>query len=98
MLLTVGELARRCGMTVRTLHHYDAIGLLQPASRSGAGYRPYARADVERLHRIRALRQLGLSLTDIGIALSGPQQPLADVVDRQIAQIDRELSGGCEPA
>ena len=92
MLLTVGELARRCGMTVRTLHHYDAIGLLQPASRSGAGYRLYARADIERLHRIQALRQLGLSLTDIGTALSGPQQPLADVVDRQIAQIDRELT------
>jgi len=92
MLLTVGELARRCGMTVRTLHHYDAIGLLQPASRSGAGYRLYARADIERLHRIQALRQLGLSLTDIGIALSGPQQPLAEVVDRQIAQIDRDLT------
>lgn len=92
MLLTVGELARRCGMTVRTLHHYDAIGLLRPASRSGAGYRLYARADIERLHRIQALRQLGLSLTDIGTALSGPQQPLADVVDRQIAQIDRELA------
>jgi len=92
MLLTVGKLARRCGMTVRTLHHYDAIGLLQPASRSGAGYRLYARADIERLHRIQALRQLGLSLTDIGTALSGPQQPLAEVVDRQIAQIDRELS------
>ena len=92
MLLTVGELARRCGMTVRTLHHYDAIGLLRPASRSGAGYRLYARADIERLHRIQALRQLGLSLTDIGTALSGPQQPLADVVDRQIAQIDRELT------
>ena len=92
MLLTVGELAKRCGMTVRTLHHYDAIGLLQPASRSAAGYRLYARADIERLHRIQALRHLGLSLTDIGTALSGPQQPLAEVVDRQIAQIDRELT------
>lgn len=92
MLLTVGELARRCGMTVRTLHHYDAIGLLRPTSRSGAGYRLYARADIERLHRIQALRQLGLSLTGIGTALSGPQQPLAEVVDRQIAQIDRELA------
>lgn len=90
MLLTVGELARRCGLTVRTLHHYDAIGLLVPALRSGAGYRLYARADIERLHRIQALRQLGLSLTDIGTALSGPQRPLAEVVDRQIAQIDRE--------
>ena len=91
MLLTVGELARRCGLTVRTLHHYDAIGLLVPASRSAAGYRLYARADIERLHRIQALRQLGLSLADIGTTLSGPQRPLAEVVDRQIAQIDREL-------
>lgn len=94
MLLTVGELAKRCGLTVRTLHHYDAIGLLVPSSRSGAGYRLYARDDIERLHRIQALRQLGLSLADIGHALSGPQRPLADVVDRQIAQLDRELAEG----
>ncbi len=92
MLLTVGELARRCGLTVRTLHHYDAIGLLSPCSRSGAGYRRYGQADIERLHRIQALRQLGLPLADIGHALSGPQQPLADVVDRQIAQLDRDLA------
>jgi len=92
MLLTVGELARRSGITVRTLHHYDAIGLLRPATRSAAGYRLYARADIERLHRIQALRQLGLSLTDIGTALSGPEQPLAELVDRQIAQLDRELA------
>jgi DNA-binding transcriptional MerR regulator len=94
MMLTVGELARRCGLTVRSLHHYDAIGLLVPASRSDAGYRLYARADIERLHRIQALRQLGLSLTAIGTALSGSQQPLAEVVDRQIAQIDHELHEG----
>jgi DNA-binding transcriptional MerR regulator len=91
MLLTVGELARRCGLTVRTLHHYDAIGLLAPALRSDAGYRLYDRAGIERLHRIQALRQLGLSLADIGTALSGPQRPLAEVIDRQIAQLDREL-------
>jgi DNA-binding transcriptional MerR regulator len=92
MPLTVGELARRCGLTVRTLHHYDAIGLLTPSLRSDAGYRLYDRANVERLHRIQALRQLGLSLADIGTALSGPEQPLADVIDRQIAQLDRELA------
>ncbi|MGA0587565.1 MerR family transcriptional regulator [Dyella sp. KRB-257] len=92
MLLTVGELAKRCGLTVRTLHHYDAIGLLRPSSRSGAGYRLYGQADIERLHRIQALRQLGLPLADIGHALSGPQPPLAGVVDRQIAQLDRDLA------
>ena len=92
MLLTVGELATRCGLTVRTLHHYDAIGLLAPSLRSDAGYRLYDRACIERLHRIQALRQLGLSLTDIDTALSGPQRPLAEVVERQIAQIDQELA------
>jgi len=76
MLLTVGELARRCGLTVRTLHHYDAIGLLKPSVRSAAGYRLYDRANIECLHRIQALHQLGLSLTAIGDALSGPQAPL----------------------
>jgi DNA-binding transcriptional MerR regulator len=92
MLLTVGELASRCGLTVRTLHHYDAIGLLSPSSRSGAGYRLYGQADIERLHRIQALRQLGLPLADIGQALSGAHQPLAELVDRQIAQLDRDLA------
>lgn len=92
MLLTVGELARRCGLTVRTLHHYDAIGLLKPSVRSAAGYRLYDRASIERLHRIQALHQLGLSLTDIGTALSGPQLPLAELIDRQLAQIERELA------
>jgi DNA-binding transcriptional MerR regulator len=92
MQLTVGELARRCGLTVRTLHHYDAIGLLVPSLRSAAGYRLYDRANIERLHRIQALRQLGLSLADIGDALSGDEQPLAEVIDRQIAQLDHELA------
>jgi len=72
MPLTVGELARRCGLTVRTLHHYDAIGLLKPSLRSDAGYRLYDRDSVERLHRIQAPRQLGLPLADIGTVLSGP--------------------------
>jgi len=92
MLLTVGELARRCGLTVRTLHHYDAIGLLKPSVRSAAGYRLYDRANIERLHRIQALHQLGLSLTAIGDALSGPQAPLPEVIDRQLAHLDRELA------
>ncbi|HET6587851.1 MAG TPA: MerR family transcriptional regulator [Oleiagrimonas sp.] len=92
MQLTVGKLARRTGLTVRTLHHYDTIGLLVPSMRSGAGYRLYGKADIERLHRIIALRQMGLSLTDIGTALSGPQAPLAELVDHQIKQLDRELT------
>lgn len=88
---TVGQLARRCGLTVRTLHHYHAIGLLEPALRSDAGYRLYDRSSVERLHRIQALRKLGLSLADIGTALSCPEPPLEGLIARQIKQIDARI-------
>lgn len=53
MMLKVGELARRSGLTVRTLHHYDSIGLLKPSGRSDAGYRLYNRDDVARCTRCR---------------------------------------------
>jgi len=92
MLLSVGELAKRSGLTIRTLHHYDSIGLLVPSSRSDAGYRLYDRTNIERLHRIQALRRLGLSLADIGNTLSGPQVPLTEVIDRQLTHIERELT------
>jgi DNA-binding transcriptional MerR regulator len=92
MLLSVGEVARRSGITVRTLHHYDAIGLLKPSVRSAAGYRCYDQTNLERLHRIQALRRSGMSLADIGNLLSGVEVPLAEVIDRQIAQIDQEMA------
>lgn len=49
MALTVSQLARLAGVSVRTLHHYDEVGLLRPSARSEAGYRLYAHADLERL-------------------------------------------------
>jgi DNA-binding transcriptional MerR regulator len=90
-MLKVGELAAAAGLTVRTLHHYDSIRLLQPSARSDAGYRLYDRDDVARLHRIQALRGFGMSLADIGLYLDSPAgSPLA-VVDRQLAALDRQL-------
>ena len=62
---TVGALARRLGISVRTLHHYDAIGLVVPSGRTDAGYRVYAPADVQRLANVLAYRACGLSLADI---------------------------------
>ncbi|MDP9165690.1 MAG: MerR family transcriptional regulator, partial [Actinomycetota bacterium] len=50
--LTVGEVAKRFGITVRTLHHYDDIGLLTPSRRSDAGYRVYTPADLTRLSQV----------------------------------------------
>ena len=65
MLLRVGELAKRTGVTVRALHHYDSIGLLQPSARSEGGYRLYDRDDVARLHGIQTLRRLGVPLAEM---------------------------------
>ncbi len=62
---TVGAVARMAGVTVRTLHHYDEIGLLSPGGRSHAGYRRYDDADLERLQRILFFRELGFALDDI---------------------------------
>lgn len=75
----VGELAEAAGMTVRTLHHYEQIGLLVPATRTSGDHRLYGEADVERLYRIRALRGLGMSLEDIRAALDN-RSVLADVL------------------
>ncbi len=69
---TVSELAARAHVTVRTLHHYDTIGLLVPSARSAAGYRLYAEADLERLFRILLYRELGFSLEAIGQLLDAP--------------------------
>ncbi|MEM9593972.1 MAG: MerR family transcriptional regulator [Acidobacteriota bacterium] len=79
-LFKVGELAERIGVTVRTLHHYDEIGLLRPARRSSSGHRQYDSGDLERLQRITSLRQLGFSLDQIGEALDGERFPIAEVV------------------
>ncbi|TFH88587.1 MerR family transcriptional regulator [Billgrantia azerbaijanica] len=92
MLLRVGELAKRTGLTVRTLHHYDDIGLLEPSLRSEAGYRLYRRQDVARLHRIQALRALGMSLADIGSLLDQPSPPLSTVIERQIRLLERQIA------
>ena len=91
MLLKVGELAKKSGLTVRTLHHYDAIGLLTPSARADNGYRLYNRNDIDRLHRIQALRGFGLTLADIGAYLAQPDTPLADIVARQIAMLDAQI-------
>jgi DNA-binding transcriptional MerR regulator len=91
MLLKVGELARRTGLTVRALHHYDDIGLLHPSSRSDSGYRLYNAADIERLHTIQALRHLGLSLDDIQKALTEHGKSLPDVISRQLESLDQDI-------
>jgi DNA-binding transcriptional MerR regulator len=66
---TIGEVAAMAHVSVRTLHHYDGVGLLSPRFRSDAGYRRYTEADVERLHQILFYRELGFSLDRIADVL-----------------------------
>jgi DNA-binding transcriptional MerR regulator len=96
MLLRVGELAKRTGLTVRALHHYDQIGLLKPSGRSESGYRLYSGADVARLHGIQALRHLGLALGDIAAMLDAGGTPPALIIEQQIRALDREIAQASE--
>ena len=90
MWLKIGELARRTGLTVRTLHHYDHVGLLSPSGRSDGGFRLYSQDDVERLHRILVLRQLGYPLADMRRLLAAAT-PDPSLLDQHIAFLDRQL-------
>jgi DNA-binding transcriptional MerR regulator len=92
MDFTVGQLAKQCGLSVRSLHHYEAIGLLVPSRRSESGYRLYSGGDVQRLHRILAYRQLGVSLKDIEKYLGPDAPPLKDVLARQRDAAEHEAA------
>ncbi len=89
--LKVGALAERTGLTVRTLHHYDEIGLLAPAGRTRSGHRLYDERSVERLQQITSLRQLGFSLDAIRQCLDGGGLEPAEIVERHIARLEARI-------
>jgi MerR family transcriptional regulator, thiopeptide resistance regulator len=80
---TVGQVAHLAGVTVRTLHHYDEIGLLAPTQRTSGGYRSYAVADLDRLRRILFYRELGFPLDEIAAILADPRADAAEHLRRQ---------------
>ncbi|WP_218279216.1 MerR family transcriptional regulator [Knoellia remsis] len=93
-LLTVGQVASTFGVTVRTLHHYDEIGLLSPSERSHAGYRLYTPEDLERLATIVTYRRLELPLDEVAALLRGEgsmREHLLRQRDAVMARVD-ELS------
>lgn len=87
----VGELAEASGLTVRTLHHYEEIGLLVASGRSDGGHRLYAPEDVERLYRICLLRRLGLPLGAIGRALDDPGWDLRGAMTTHLRDLEVRL-------
>ncbi len=93
MHYSVGDIARIAGVTVRTMHHYDAVGLVSPTARSASGYRLYSDDDVDRLQQVLFYRELGFSLDQIAAILDDPTASPAKHLERQrqllVGQIDR---------
>ena len=91
--LTVGEVAERLGVTVRTLHHWDAIGLAAPGGRTASGYRLYGAADIVRLQRILIYREVGVPLDTIKELMDGsfadPAERIRHQLDEVTAKIER---------
>lgn len=89
--LKIGELAKRTGLTVRTLHHYDEIGLLKPSLHTDSGHRLYEPADVSRLQRIVSLRQLGFSLEEIAGCLDRGDYSPMQIITLQITRLREQI-------
>lgn len=90
--LKVGDLAKATGLSVRTLHYYDEIGLLSPSHRTRSGHRLYTAADIERLQRVMSLRQLGLRLEEIeGVIKDREGSPLA-LIERHLAHVREQIA------
>src|SRR5262249_39939735 len=89
--LKVGELARRTGLTIRTLHHYDEIGLLNPSLHPEAGHRLYTADDVARLQQVLSLRQLGFSLEEVRECLDRPGFSPLEVIRLHVARLREQI-------
>lgn len=100
-LMQIGELSSRAGVSHRTIHYYERIGLLKPAEREGAGYRYYDDNAFQRLEKIAALKKLGLSLDEIAAVIDlyfedasgikGKEKVLA-ILEAQLAKADAQLT------
>ena len=89
--LTVGRVADLVGVSVRTLHHWDAIGLVRPSGRSWSGYRLYDAEDVARIHRVLVYRELGLALAQIGEILDDPSVDPREHLQRQRTLLEERI-------
>ncbi|GGR07890.1 MerR family transcriptional regulator [Deinococcus ruber] len=91
MRLKIGELARKTGLSIRTLRHYDELGLLSPGERTERGHRLYSPADFARLLQVQGLKSLGLRLDDIRVMLSDPDCDSGAILSRHIQQVERQV-------
>jgi DNA-binding transcriptional MerR regulator len=90
--LKVGEIAERTGLSVRTLHYYEEIGLLVPSHRTRSGHRLYTGGDVLRLQQIKSLRALGLTLDEVRECLRSPRFSPLRVIEDHLARAREQLA------
>jgi len=87
---TVGQASQKAGVSIRTLRHYDAIGLLTPAAITQAGYRLYGEEEMKRLERILFFRELDFPLGEIQAILSDPAYDEREAIARQLALMKKK--------
>ena len=90
-MMMVAQVSKRTGVSVRTLHHYDQIGLLKPTEVTESGYRMYDDTALDKLYMILVYRELGLSLGEIGSILDAPDYDRNQVLEHQIKLMRRRI-------
>lgn len=89
--MKVGQLAKQTGVSIRTLHHYDEIGLLKPSHRTEAGHRLYTPGDIARLQQIKSLQHLGLSLAEVREWLDRSDYSPLRVIEIHLDRLDEKM-------
>jgi MerR family transcriptional regulator, thiopeptide resistance regulator len=90
-LWKVGDLAKMTGLTVRTMRFYDQIGLFSPSGQTESGHRLYNQSDLSRLHQILTLKELGLSLEEIKLALDGNEISPLEIISLQKTRLKEQI-------
>ena len=91
-MMTVGEVSRLLGVSVRTLHYWDETGLAHPSQRTDAGYRLYSETDIMRIQQVLVYRQTGMSLADIKMVLDEPDTDAMTHLRRQRELVQGQIS------
>lgn len=89
--MTIGKVAKKAGVSVRTLRYYDEIGLVRPSGRTQAGYRSYSVQDLARLQQVRSLCKLGFSLEEVAKCLDSERFSATRLVELQLDRVEQEL-------
>lgn len=90
-MLKIGDVAKKTGVSVRSLRHYDELGLLKPSGRSESGYRLYTRADILRLQQILSLKQMKFPLTQIQVMLGKDSMSLQETLALHQQFLEQQL-------